>query len=370
VKFYNVQALRAVAAYCVVGHHVIDTLNFYIASINSPLMVFHSGVDIFFVISGFVMALTTARGHVAPGHFIRSRLARIVPIYWLLTFVAGMALLAGFRIFGWPGFSLRQFIDSFLFFPTFDAAGNYVKPILFVGWSLICEMMFYILFALSLCLRGEGRQRIALYALLAAVAATNLLADVPVLSVFRLPYLLEFGAGVAIFQVTRRWTLPPGAAWAAIAVAIAVIAGSVTLPPPYQGSITFAAPAALIVLAAVSLERHGVVFDNPILQYQGNASYSLYLTHIFVFQAAGKISVGTGLNQSVLGLLLTVVLTVLTCIVVATLFHRHVETPLNQAAARMLGVGRVAGRAPAGAVPQADPRGPLSLPVGQPPIQP
>jgi exopolysaccharide production protein ExoZ len=351
VKLLNLQALRAIAAYSVVVHHVLNALNFYVAALDIPIMAFHAGVDVFFVISGFVMAASTAGRDISPGRFFRARLARVVPIYWLLTLLGSLGLLAGLRLFGWTHFSLTQFVGSLIFIPMFDANGAFIKPVLFVGWSLTFEMMFYGLFAISLLLKGERAQRLSLYGMLASILLANILIDHPVMNVLGLPYLLEFAAGVGIWQLVQRgMILSRRNAWIALAFAIAALIGSEfpTLPPAYRYDMAcaiYCVPAAMIVLAFVSLERHGVVFNHPLVQLQGDASYSLYLTHIFVFQAVGKLTVATGLNQSWAGLVVSMAAAVIASGVAATLFHLQVERPLNRLARRLLATEREEPRA-------------------------
>ena len=75
VMLNSVQYLRAMAALLVVGYHI-----------NSYQVYLMSGVDIFFVISGFIMWQST-RGGTSPRQFLTNRLIRIVPLYWLVTFL-------------------------------------------------------------------------------------------------------------------------------------------------------------------------------------------------------------------------------------------------------------------------------------------
>lgn len=94
----NVQALRALAVYAVVAHHVINALNHYFGYCNIQVEVGATGVDVFFVISGFIMAVTTSHRSITPSEFIKHRIVRIVPLYWLLTLISAGLMLVGFRV--------------------------------------------------------------------------------------------------------------------------------------------------------------------------------------------------------------------------------------------------------------------------------
>jgi peptidoglycan/LPS O-acetylase OafA/YrhL len=126
-RIWGLQYLRAIAALMVVACHFVIT---YEPELGGPRVywLLNHGVDIFFVISGFVMM--TSGADLSPGEFVGRRLARIVPLYWLLTTVVVVrALLAPHRFanvqISWP-----YYLKSLLFIPFNNpAAGNEMKPI-------------------------------------------------------------------------------------------------------------------------------------------------------------------------------------------------------------------------------------------------
>jgi exopolysaccharide production protein ExoZ len=127
-----------------------------------------SGVDIFFVISGFVMAHTT-RDSTDAVTFFRKRIARIVPLYWIaLLWTARHALPS-------PDADL---LKDFFFVPHWSTEfPNSVNPILRQGFTLNYEMFFYALFALAMIF---GRKRVVvLLCALFCVPSSHLCLGVP-----------------------------------------------------------------------------------------------------------------------------------------------------------------------------------------------
>jgi len=158
-NFLTIQALRAIAALLVVVYHAFDMWGARIDSAAPGISWTNgaAGVDIFFVISGFVMVASSRRIASQPHAgwtFIQQRIVRIVPLYWLLT-TAKLIL-----VFFFADLALRSGIDfdyvarSYLFFPVVDGAGHF-RPLLPVGWTLTYEFLFYLLFALALALRVD-----------------------------------------------------------------------------------------------------------------------------------------------------------------------------------------------------------------------
>ncbi|MDY6949224.1 MAG: acyltransferase [Pseudomonadota bacterium] len=339
MKYLNLQILRAFAAFSVVLHHVTDMLENYIANIDTGIYFFHGGVDIFFVISGFVMCAAVESRPQSPRAFLAARLARIVPIYWLLTGVAALALLAGLHLFGWPGFSWHQLIGSLLFFPTFQD-GHFLKPILFVGWTLNFEMLFYVLFAISLFAKSIQVQRLLVVAMLIGLVLANQIIGGELLSIWGHAMVLEFLGGMAVWTLLKKWTPTR------VQSASAIVAGAIAFPGAQlfftvetlsaNPQMFFGVPAALLVLGAAGLEQHGLFLKNKPMLLLGDASYSLYLVHIFVFAAVGKASVVIGLNQSFSGLVITIAAAVGGSLVASLLFHLFVERPLNQSTRSLL----------------------------------
>jgi exopolysaccharide production protein ExoZ len=133
-----IQAIRGLAALAVVYFHTAH------APSTGAF-----GVDVFFVLSGCIMAMLM-EAQQSPGDFLRRRLIRIAPLYALMTTAAFAVSLAvpSLRTSGnLP--SISDYIKSLLFIPSQTASGTIV-PVLGPGWSLNYEMMFYAICAAAL----------------------------------------------------------------------------------------------------------------------------------------------------------------------------------------------------------------------------
>jgi peptidoglycan/LPS O-acetylase OafA/YrhL/glycosyltransferase involved in cell wall biosynthesis len=283
--FPGIEALRAVAALSVVAYHAGETVA-ALPGGNPPALLHNgaAGVDIFFVISGFVMVLSARRlaGQGDPAwRFIRARLRRIVPLYWLCSGVKIVAMLATSSARGalTPGYCLA----SLLFLPVHDAAGRF-KPLLAVGWTLSFEMMFYALFAAALAARRAPARWVP--PVLAAIALLPRTGSVA--SELANPIILEFAFGTTLAALwLRGWRLPAALAWPILLVAAGLLIG---MPKLALGSrvLSWGFPAAMLVAGTISLDRRpGFAIPRLWLEL-GASSYAIYLTHGFVLAALGR----------------------------------------------------------------------------------
>jgi exopolysaccharide production protein ExoZ len=273
-RIESLQALRFLAASMVAWLHVEQAgggPSIYGGALSH---VGSFGVDVFFVLSGFIIA-RTATGK-SPGEFLWRRLSRVVPIYWLLT-VAYLAFSAGTDKFTWI-----SLVATLTFYPEFGL------PALNVGWTLCFEMLFYVATAWTLY-----RPRVFAPLALTAFALCWILRDW-IGGPFRFfgnPLILEFLAGVLIARVNYRSRLAGATAAVAAAAILAFEAahgiGQVnSLSLLVNGDLAlqrvalFGAPAACLVFAALQAER-----KRGLLSHLGDASYSLYLIHPTVIAA-------------------------------------------------------------------------------------
>lgn len=234
---------------------------------------FASGVDIFFVVSGFIMIVSASTDR--PGRFMAKRVIRIVPLYWVATFIF-LILHRRTAILSTPLEQWRDVLLSLLFVPHYSSTDpGEIYPYLVPGWTLNLEMFFYVLFAAGLAVRRP--------ALVTAVAITTLSLCGLLLSPsgaipvsYTSPRLLEFLAGVAIGQLYRRGAL--GSPWLSPLIPF----GFVMLLLPHFGDgqgiwIARVVGASAIVLGTVAVDDRTPYLRCPALM--GDASYSIYLTH-------------------------------------------------------------------------------------------
>jgi exopolysaccharide production protein ExoZ len=292
-NFLTIQALRAVAALLVVVYHAFDMWGVRVNS-AAPGVTWANGaagVDIFFIISGFVMVASSRRLVSQPGGwltFIQHRIARIVPLYWLLT-TAKLLL-----VFVLADYALRSSLDfdyvlrSYLFFPVVDSAGHF-RPLLPVGWTLTYEFLFYLLFALALALRVDVLRVLVPGLGLFVVVALFRTESWPAWTILFNTIVVEFIFGMVLAKLTLRgWQLRAGVATCLVIAGFALI---LVLPESSESlrTLTWGLPALAIVAGAVSLESHAANALPRWLLALGDASYSIYLTHGFVVPVVGLV---------------------------------------------------------------------------------
>lgn len=342
----GIQYLRAIAALLVVWHHA----RIQLADLHPifSLGFGERGVDLFFVISGFIMVATTQGKTVGAGEFIERRLWRVVPLYWIATTLVTISALVAPHLFKSTSPELGHVVQSLLFVPHASPSHPGENwPILVPGWTLNYEMFFYAVFAVCLAVAPGRRTVPALSAALGALVLVGWLfaPAQPVLVTWTNTLLVEFLLGAWLGRI---WidgkVVPLSPPW----VVAGLIAGAVCLfsDPPVPRGVVQGIGAALIVYVTLAAHRAGARAWQW-LSYLGDASYSIYLTHILslgVLRVVWKGVVGTGggLAQSTAFMLVALVFAALA----GVLSYRFVEVPLL-ALSRRRRLGRplsVAGR--------------------------
>lgn len=308
----NLQGVRALAALGVVVFHFG-----LLPATALPFMVGASGVDLFFVLSGFIIAHSSARSE---RHFLVRRLIRVIPAYWIATAIAATATL--------QNLNLSEAFD-WLFQSLFYLPGPGGRPVLiFVAWTLIYELAFYLLYWVALRFGTRTAPAVGLASLLVLA-----LVPLPFLG-GPWPLLLEFAMGIVIYLAVERYGLlrgvsgPIGLFGAVAGLALLVTLPGMTgsTPDDYLGAgrvLGSGFPAALIVLGLVVAERGGLAIRNKAVLLLGAASYSIYLLHpIAVGQLVQLPANAPPLSWTLCALALGVTV----CVSVA--FHLFIEVPL------------------------------------------
>ena len=291
MEFLSIQYLRALAALGVVLIHGSTSLLPHDGALL-PLNIGNAGVDLFFVISGFLMFYTTANKTVSSVDFYVKRMIRVVPMYFLastLAFGLALALPQFTRTFS-P--RLADYVRSIFFIPyystvnsTGDILHRLIRPEVGQGWTLNYEVFFYLAFGLVLGL--AARRRVSALILWAAAMTTFGAIYHPMGAALRTytdPLLLEFIAGVVLGFLVRKYA-EQIQAWMGILLCVAGVAFLAAEGFQYAPGlryIMFGLPALFIVGGAICIELRWGVPRVPLLLLLGNASYSLYLFHIFV----------------------------------------------------------------------------------------
>lgn len=288
---HSIQMLRAVAAMLVVLFHLKLSGKGY------------TGVDLFFVISGFIMGTVGTSDR--PATFLLKRVIRIVPLYWLVTLaMCGLSLVPGLmRNFE---FTLADLLRSLLFVPYRSETGD-IWPLVVPGWTLNFEMFFYALFALALI---TTRPRLGTSVMIASLVLLGALirgSDAVYLT-YTSPLILEFAAGLAIASIRTRI---PG--WMAALMLVVgtllflmMLLSAQPISEGFERVFVVGLPATLIVAGCVFAERSGLWRPWRPVEYVGDISYSLYLTHGLVLSLiarlmpAGWIEAAVGIALSLL----------------------------------------------------------------------
>ena len=341
----GLQVLRAVAALMVVLHHARLSVP---GSQGWPSFG-EAGVDIFFVISGFVMAYTTAglddrqplRGRLAAaGTFLRRRAIRVAPLYWLALLWTSRRDLAA----GHVGTDL---VKDFFFIPHPNSAFHtWLAPTLQQGWTLNYEAFFYLLFGATLLL-GSRRIALLLGALAGCVIVGTVLtragwpADIDsAAGIARRFYgdniILEFGYGVVLQQLMSsartRARLPTWGLWLLAALGLGALALGHGLG--WRGVLE-GLPAALIVWTCIQLCAGRRM---PVFELLGAASYSIYLFHWASFGAVKPLAAAlAGLPDGAAKVTLLMTVHFAVALVAGLAIHIAIEKPLTRWASRKFG---------------------------------
>jgi exopolysaccharide production protein ExoZ len=298
-----VQALRGIAALLVVSTHVETAFreNPNLAGIPWPsrfagLSGFGGvGVDIFFIISGFIMVYVGVpyfRREKGIGDFLTRRVLRIYPIYWLVTFLLiGFAtmktllgVMSGQTFAESLDFDLQWYrlLGAFTLFPTYNELGN-LQPIVGVGWTLSFEVFFYFVFVLAILI-GFRWGVFFVAAVFAFLVFALPIGDSALGAFLTEPILLEFPVGMLIGYAVVLGLRPPK--WlllACITLGLAGYAADIIFNFDYSYRYLFRGiPSALLVFGLIFWEINFGFKVPPLFVKLGDASYSVYLIHTIV----------------------------------------------------------------------------------------
>jgi exopolysaccharide production protein ExoZ len=347
VKLIPIQILRAAAALSIAvlhGQHEAGLLQPSGGDASRLLAFFPwaAGVDVFFVISGFVMVYasrTLFARNGAVGIFLARRVARIVPLYWLTTTAYLVLALAAPTLLNGALLSPGFVALSYLFIPVARPDGL-VQPLYSLGWTLNYEMMFYLVFAAAIALPRRAAVSAVAGALVGLVVIGRLAPLPQPFGFWTEPILLEFGVGVVLGLLrTEGVTLglvPRLALGTAGAALLAAQGGAETAG--MARAIGWGLPAACLV-AACGLGADDRTRDDTRLARVwaalGDASYALYLLHPFVLRGTRALLQGVG-AASTTGPLAFLALGLTIAAVASWLVYRFVEIPLTRALRRGL----------------------------------
>lgn len=273
----SIQHLRGYSSLSVAIFHIFPM---FIVDSKLPIWPLSAGVDIFFVISGFIMWKISNERQTAPLEFILKRIIRIAPPYWLATLILAACVIVKPNLFPVYNPTLEHIAASMAFIP--HQVGNDAMPFLIQGWTLNFEIFFYFVFTISMFTITKHRL-ISITAIILLLVLIGLMVPEkgPIARVYLNPLLLEFLAGIYLAVAVERKILVP-APLAFFIIPTAVLCIFTPLDEAGLRAMYWGGAAAAIVWSMVSLETWKPFPNSPILMLIGSASYSIYLTHSLV----------------------------------------------------------------------------------------
>lgn len=296
-RIVSLQILRGFAATLVAGFHL------YAAAVAEGFdpSLFHIfaggeiGVDIFFVISGFIIFyVSQSRTDLTWRSFVQARFWRVLPPYWAILSLYILAAVAFAVVLGdrskLP--DLQNLIVSYLLLP-------YPDHVITIAWTLSVEILFYGVFALAFFGGGARRLVIVMVLWVLLSQAFTFVADKPIWLLLSLhTAVLEFLFGILIAM--RFQSSGPGSfalhalalVLGGLGVVACLLSGEISAGPLGR-EIVAGIPSALLIYGALGFALR----DMKVLETWGDSSYILYLVHILYFSVLGKgIEILTGVN--------------------------------------------------------------------------
>ena len=303
-KLASIQFLRAIAVMLVVYMHSLDLQPharqqgfLFLAGFGAV------GVDIFFVISGFIITWSAGRyqGRHDAGKFLYHRFRRLIPVYWLATLLFLIVQVRYILRPGAAGLHSIPFIIKTIFLLPLADKSSFILPFLSVAWTLSFEWLFYLLFFAGI-LFSKKRMELFLCGWIGLLVLAGILLQPPDarLNLLTNPILLEFALGALICGCYTRFCVCPSMAtlllWSGVAGFaygiifgfghIGVMANIVNSRLSIPRFLYWGIPSALLVAGCLFLEknRRGIfIWDSRLFALIGNASYSIYLTHLSIY---------------------------------------------------------------------------------------
>jgi exopolysaccharide production protein ExoZ len=314
-----IQYLRAIAALMVVIHHAREPQ----AWLYNPLEAYPAfawGVDIFFVISGFIMYV--AATNEKPYEFIKKRIIRVVPLYWFATLLL-LLILTKFKPFTIPSNEFLHLIQSFFFIPHYSPGSHEkIYPYLIAGWTLNYEMFFYAIFGVGLAFKRTAL--ICSLVIIGLVIIGNLFNfDNAIMKAYTSSILMEFLGGLWIGYFYRKRIIPAQ-------LSILMLVGFTFLfsIPFIQTDYVMAMRiiSSIFVILGAAAFIHAPV-DSRLLALLGDASYSIYLTHsVLSIRIAHKVWSSAPVTV-ILQFIVWLCLTLIISIIIGVLVYWLVEKP-------------------------------------------
>ncbi|ENG5921712.1 TPA: acyltransferase [Serratia marcescens] len=310
-KLTAIQIMRGVAVLLVLFFH--STENFVAKNLNGPVFnAGQSGVDLFFIISGFIIFYSAKNKVGYPGaiSFMKSRLLRIVPNYWFYTFVFATLLILFPDKFDRSTFEVTHFVYSLLFIPMKDN----IPPLVSLGWTLNYEMYFYIVFFFSIVLLSKLRFIFVSVLILFVYLSSY---SMELNDFYKNDVVFEFLLGAILYLYYSKgyhhsFKMP----WYAFCVILILLICVMSVADTNLRFVNFGIPCFFIIF----LSLHVNFNEGSILEKIGGSSYSIYLSHAISMPFIIKVLMVLGLN-----FYLSVGLSIVFCLFVGWVAYQVLE---------------------------------------------
>lgn len=274
---YSVHLLRFFAAAIVVISHTSNAFGIPKPQIHPGDI----GVDIFFIISGIVIGLSTKDGD-SVVRFVLKRFIRIVPAYWLATIAMFVFLITIREMPPWA-----DLWASLTFVTVFR---NTYFPIVFPGWTLSYEMGFYAIYGLVL---AQFRNHVCIVGILVVAAISSTTFESSSSGYLGTARFLEFAFGLGIaLLVDRIEANNPRLGYLCFALFAVSLYSNLHGP---SGPLTWGVSSLLLIIGILQFERLRFL-RSKICILLGDASYAIYIFHIFIMSVMRELSKGTGIE--------------------------------------------------------------------------
>lgn len=323
----TLQAFRGVAAILVLLFHATGILG---EAFNTTYLwgifelVGSYGVDFFFVLSGFIIFYAHS-GDIGSRRimpYLRKRFTRVYPVYWAVT-IPVIALIFIFPDVGTHETDFLNIFRSLILFP------DVTPPLLGVAWTLVREVLFYVIFGLVL-IQLKKKYSIPLMCLWVFITVLSFANVLDFQNYFYLDFIfnkfnIEFALGMLSgFLVSKKQIVHP-----VLVLCVGVVlfmAAGIELefgPLGIDRVLSFGIASFFVVYGAACMDSRMDLKTPKIMMLFGDASYSIYLTHYPAIVVLGKVA-----NSLGVGTLLTIHLIVISTLAAGCVFHLMVEKPL------------------------------------------
>ena len=309
---YNIQYLRAIAAISTVAFHVIVTSYNY--GFDYPNFLNFGqwgkyGVDLFFVISGYIIVYIQDRSNKNVILFLKNRFIRIIPTYYFLTTFYILLLILFPSVVKWSSNFKFDFtiLESYLFYSRFF--GN--SPIIYVGWSIEYEIYFYLIFSFSILLRNLMKEY---YLTIILIIISYLIFDLDL-------FILEFCLGMLVFILTKKYSINETISTLLFFTGILIFVTNFEKLNNFDRFFRYGIPSFLIVLGSINLREYKFSF----FKLLGDASYCIYLIQTFTISFVFKIiSLFSVKGHELIYFTLNIIFTVIVGLIFYIIFEKKI----------------------------------------------